>query len=357
MRWTHYRSRSGALAPTLRRPANAQPAAILDRCGRALLVHARSPRSRWRLPAAAAPPRASALDASSRAPHSDRLLLRVAAGAARRTRQRPRLARAQRRAPAGGLDSRARSAVRGARRRPRPGGAAAGRIHRRRRSPRRSARATCWSSTSAAPAAPTRSAARRWNASATSPVSHLFEQCALQIGPARGGASPPRKSVRGHRGPAGRGRLRKARPVRHLLRHEGGARVRRTLPPARRSAGARLGRPGRRPGTVRIPRLPALRRCCGNSAPAGACAGITANPVADLAALNARLRAHALGGSVYDGTRPPPPEHALDERAAADARGRRPEPGAAGAAAGRGALRAARATPIRCCACTSSPRA
>jgi pimeloyl-ACP methyl ester carboxylesterase len=34
---------------------------------------------------------------------------------------------------------------------------------------------------------------------------------------------------------------------------------------------------------------------------AQACAGITSNPVADLARLAAKLRAHALGGSVYDG--------------------------------------------------------
>ena len=47
---------------------------------------------------------------------------------------------------------------------------------------------------------------------------------------------------RRHRGAPAGGRLRKARAVRHLLRHQGGAGVRRTLPPARGSAGARLGR-------------------------------------------------------------------------------------------------------------------
>ena len=40
-----------------------------------------------------------------------------------------------------------------------------------------------------------------------------------------------------------------------------------------------------------------LRELCASRA----CAGITPEPVADLAALDARLRHHALGGSVYDG--------------------------------------------------------
>ena len=71
--------------------------------------------------------------------------------------------------------------------------------------------------------------------------SELSNSCALQLGPARG-AYTTQRIGRGHRGaPAGR-RLRKARPLRDLLRHQGGARVRRALPPERRSAGARLGR-------------------------------------------------------------------------------------------------------------------
>jgi pimeloyl-ACP methyl ester carboxylesterase len=43
---------------------------------------------------------------------------------------------------------------------------------------------------------------------------------------------------------------------------------------------------------------PALEELCSN----GACAGITANPLADLATLNARLRKRVLSGSVYDGS-------------------------------------------------------
>ena len=41
-----------------------------------------------------------------------------------------------------------------------------------------------------------------------------------------------------------------------------------------------------------------LSELCANRA----CAGITANPLADLARLTARLRKHALSGSVYDGS-------------------------------------------------------
>ncbi len=54
----------------------------------------------------------------------------------------------------------------------------------------------------------------------------------------------------GHRGDPRSDGLRKARAVRHLLRHQGGARVRRTLPRTRGSAGARLGGAPRRPRTV-----------------------------------------------------------------------------------------------------------
>ena len=43
---------------------------------------------------------------------------------------------------------------------------------------------------------------------------------------------------------------------------------------------------------------PVMRELCS----AGACAGITSNAVADLATLDARLRTHALRGSVYDGS-------------------------------------------------------
>ena len=43
---------------------------------------------------------------------------------------------------------------------------------------------------------------------------------------------------------------------------------------------------------------PVMRELCG----AGACAGITSDAVAGLATLDARLRVHALSGSVYDGT-------------------------------------------------------
>ncbi len=43
---------------------------------------------------------------------------------------------------------------------------------------------------------------------------------------------------------------------------------------------------------------PVFQELCSN----GACTGITSNPLADLASLNARLRKHVLDGSVYDGS-------------------------------------------------------
>ena len=105
-----------------------------------------------------------------------------------------------------------------------------------------------------------------------------------------------------HRGPAHRRGLRKARPVRHLLRHQGGSRVRPAVPPERGSAAARLRRPGGRARTVRDPELPGAPGCGARTLRrATRVPGSPATRSADLAALNARLRHHAISGSVYDG--------------------------------------------------------
>ena len=55
------------------------------------------------------------------------------------------------------------------------------------------------------------------------------------------------------------------------------------------------------------------RRCSQSCAASGACAGISANPLADLARLATRLHRHALSGSVYDGAGQPPRCRDLDE--------------------------------------------
>ena len=77
-----------------------------------------------------------------------------------------------------------------------------------------------------------------------------------------------------------------------------------------------------------------IREICAD----GACAGISSDPLGDIARLAARLRQRPLSGSVYDGSGK---RHAstLDaRRPARDPRGRRPEPRAAGAAASGRAL-------------------
>ena len=77
--------------------------------------------------------------------------------------------------------------------------------------------------------------------------------------------------------------------------------VRRTLPPERRSAGARLGRATDGPEAFAIRTFKAIAgvlEMCADSA----CAGITSNPLANIATLAAQLGKRALSGSVYDGS-------------------------------------------------------
>ena len=65
-----------------------------------------------------------------------------------------------------------------------------------------------------------------------------LEECALDSAPFARTSRPRNRSKTSRR--CGGGRLRKARALRHLLRHQGRPRLRRALPPARRGARARL---------------------------------------------------------------------------------------------------------------------
>jgi pimeloyl-ACP methyl ester carboxylesterase len=55
------------------------------------------------------------------------------------------------------------------------------------------------------------------------------------------------------------------------------------------------------PDPFQLPTLAAIRPALSELCSSRACAGITATPLADIAALGARLHAHALSGTVYDG--------------------------------------------------------
>ena len=75
---------------------------------------------------------------------------------------------------------------------------------------------------------------------------------------------------------------------------------------------------------------------------AHACAGITSNPLGDIARLAATLQKHALNGYVYDGSGHRHRSTHVQRGPAQPDRSRRLEPGPAGAAAGLGAVGAAR---------------
>jgi len=131
-------------------------------------------------------------------------------------------------------------------------------------------------------------------------VSHLFERCALEIGPAREGFTT-QESVRDIEA------LRVAGGYEKLVLYGTSYGTKVALEYAQRypqhveamvldSVVTVDG-----PEPFAIPSFRALpgilRELCSKQA----CSGITGEPVAELAALNARLRRHALSGSVYDG--------------------------------------------------------
>ena len=202
--------------------------------------------------------------------------------------------------------------------------------------------ATCSCSTSAAPAPRTRSAAPRSKAELAAATLEQSSSAAPTDRPRPRRLHDPGIGP-GHRGAAPGRRLLEARPVRHLLRHQGRARVRRTLSrsTSKRWCSTRwcppTGRNRSRSPPSRRSRRCSRELCSGAPAPAS-----PATPLADLARSDRHEPAPPLSGSVFDGSGN---RHAVASRAGRCfellAR-RRPEPGAARAAAGGGPLGAAR---------------
>ncbi len=187
------------------------------------------------------------------------------------------------------------------------------------------------------------------------PASQIFEQCAAQIGPARG-AFTTEESVQDIEA------LRQAGGYEKLVLYGTSYGTKVALEYAERYPqnvealllDSVVPPEGQEPFAIptfqAIPGV--LAELCANSA----CTGITANPIGDIASLAAKLRRRPLSGSVYDGVGQAPRQHAQRAGTARHPRGRRPEPRAAGAAAGGGAIGARATTPTRCCACTCSRR-
>ncbi|HTQ69436.1 MAG TPA: alpha/beta fold hydrolase [Solirubrobacteraceae bacterium] len=131
-------------------------------------------------------------------------------------------------------------------------------------------------------------------------VSRLFEQCALEIGPARA-AFTTEESVRDIEA------LRVAGGYQKLVLYGTSYGTKVALEYAQqypeRVEALVLDSvvPVDGPEPFAIPSFRALPGVMQELCARRACAAITANPVTDLAALNARLRSHALGGSVFDG--------------------------------------------------------
>jgi hypothetical protein len=205
-----------------------------------------------------------------------------------------------------------------------------------RRWPRRSARATCWSSTSAAPA-PRPAELPALESFSGSSASQLFEQCALEIGPARG-AFTTQESVEDIEA------LRQAAAMKSssCTAPPTAPRSPRSTPNATRSTSKRScsTRSCRRTGRNRSRSQPSRRSpaCSASCAPTMPARGSPPTRWRTSRASDAQLRKHALSGSVYDGSGQRHNEHAGRVGPARHPRGRRPEPRAARAAAGRGAL-------------------
>ena len=147
---------------------------------------------------------------------------------------------------------------------------------------------------------------------------------------------------RRHRGTAPGGRLRKAGAVRRVLRHQGGARVRRTLSTERGSTGARFGRAARTRGPVLGGHV--------QSDEAGVRRAVLGRRLqrhhlqstwghCSLGLAPAHTRSQRLGVRRH---RTPPPRGCLERRSVEPDRRGRLEPGLEGAAAGLGAVGPAR---------------
>ncbi len=132
-------------------------------------------------------------------------------------------------------------------------------------------------------------------------VSQVFEQCALQIGPARG-AYTTEESVEDIEA------LRRASGYEKLVLYGTSYGTKVALEYAERHPqhveGLLLDSvvPTDGPEPFAIPSFEAISSVLSELCSRHACAGITSNPVGDLARLNAKLRRHALSGSAYDGS-------------------------------------------------------
>ncbi len=131
-------------------------------------------------------------------------------------------------------------------------------------------------------------------------VSQLFEQCARQIGPARG-AYTTQESVQDIEA------LREATGYEKLVLYGTSYGTKVALEYAERypqhveALVLDSVVPTDGPEPFEIPSFQAIGSVLSELCSGQACAGITSNPLADIARLTATLRKHALGGSAYDG--------------------------------------------------------
>ncbi len=135
----------------------------------------------------------------------------------------------------------------------------------------------------------------------TQPASELFEQCASQIGPARG-AFTTQESVQDIEA------LREAGGYEKLVLYGTSYGTKVALDYAERYP-QRVEAlvldsvvPGEGAEPFAIPTFQAIGGVLGELCANGACAGVTSDPLADIARLAAQLRGHVLSGSVYDGS-------------------------------------------------------
>jgi pimeloyl-ACP methyl ester carboxylesterase len=135
----------------------------------------------------------------------------------------------------------------------------------------------------------------------TQPVSQLFEECASEIGPARG-AFTTQESVQDIEA------LREAGGYEKLVLYGTSYGTKVALDYAERypqhveALVLDSVVPGEGAEPFAIPTFQAIGGVLDELCANGACAGITTNPLADIARLAAQLRVRALSGSVYDGS-------------------------------------------------------
>ncbi len=140
-----------------------------------------------------------------------------------------------------------------------------------------------------------------FEAFSTAPVSQLFEQCASEIGPARG-AFTTQESVQDIEA------LRQAGGYEKLVLYGTSYGTKVALEYAERypqnveALVLDSVVPAEGPEPFAIPTFQAIAGVLDELCANGACAGVTSNPAGDIASLAAQLRKGALSGSVYDGS-------------------------------------------------------